>query len=103
MAQKWSFIRVADRENGVSRLHGGPMKPLGSSQHYRVKGLKGAPNWSSIMPGKSRCNFCSLSVAGMTTSAVFLLSTLSCHVSGAQLSSNAFSSNPIRLDKDRLG
>ena len=41
----------AVRETGVSRHHGGPLKPLRLSQYSIVlRGLRGALNWAPIMP-----------------------------------------------------
>ena len=48
------FSVMAIRKTGVSWLLGGqmesPLKPLGSSQHCRMRGLRGSLNWTPFMP-----------------------------------------------------
>ena len=50
--------RIAVRETGVSRPHGGPIEGPPEAprapQRYRVEGFKGALNYSPIMPRDAR-------------------------------------------------
>jgi len=66
LKKKTAIRRIAVRETGVSRHHGGstkgPPKPIGPSQHYRIEGFKGGPQLVPIMPrdaflSDNRCYF----------------------------------------------